>query len=33
MFNDKFTDERYNLTDEKKALAIDILRPSPREQS
>jgi len=26
MFKDKFTDERYNLTDEKKALAIDILR-------
>lgn len=26
MFKDKFTDERYKLTDEKTALAIDILR-------
>ena len=26
MFNEKFTDERFNLTDEKKAIAIDILR-------
>jgi Fe-S oxidoreductase len=26
MFKDKFTDERFNLTDEKAALAIDVLR-------
>src|SRR5512147_1160025 len=26
MFKDKFTDERYKLTDEKKAIALDILR-------
>ena len=26
MFNDKFKDERYKLTDEKAALAIDVLR-------
>jgi len=26
MFNDKFTDERFNLTDEKAALALDVLR-------
>ena len=26
MFNEKFTDERFNLTDEKAALAIDVLR-------
>ncbi|MEW5831152.1 MAG: (Fe-S)-binding protein [Chloroflexota bacterium] len=26
MFTDKFTDERYQLTDEKKALAIEVLR-------
>jgi len=26
MFKDKFTDERFNLTDEKTALAIDVLR-------